>query len=138
MGMTLAINVGYDGSWKDTISNQMDEFCEIYLRASGTSSWRAFPSPGNNDDAMGGQSTESKLFPFDKSAWAGPWEAQTEQARSLLITIEASVNRNRTKNRQGLETSKISAYNIPEAGVSIPKLQGERPERVVLLDTFDE
>jgi hypothetical protein len=66
--MTLAINVGYDGSWKDTISNQMDGFCEIYLRASGTSSWRAFPSPENNDDTVGGQSTEPKLFPFNKSA----------------------------------------------------------------------
>ena len=50
------------------ISNQIDEFCARFLRVSGTSSRRAFSSPGNNDDAVGGQSTEPKLFPSDKNA----------------------------------------------------------------------
>ena len=95
VGGTLAINVGYDGSWKDMISNQIGEFCadtyvfpELHrgghsrLREITMMQWVA--SPLNQSYSL-----------RTRMPWARPWEAQTERARGRLMTIKASVNRNR-------------------------------------------
>ena len=63
---------------------------------------------------------------------ARPWESQTEQARSLLRTIDASVDRNRSwaQEHQGLLTSKTSAYNTLEVGMRIPESAGREVGRI--------